>query len=134
MFLTRNSASDNVCAIERLIRIQWHSVNQFLASRNTSGTLKQTGWRFRQGNFAIASPDGRCGSAYQGDGPQVFLLCLIMRCPPTVRLLIVLGPCHQANAVLSRPTTGLSALAPAQRAGGVLGMFSSLEVKVLYPT
>jgi hypothetical protein len=22
--------------------------------RNTSGTLKQTGWRFRQGNFAIA--------------------------------------------------------------------------------
>jgi integration host factor subunit alpha len=65
-------------------------VNQFLASRNTSGTLKQTGWRFRQGNFAIASPDGRCGSAYQGDGPQVFLLFLIMRCPPTVRLLIVL--------------------------------------------
>jgi len=33
---------------------------------------------------------GRCGSAYQGDGPQVFLLFLIMRCPPTVRLLIVL--------------------------------------------
>jgi hypothetical protein len=26
-------------------------VNQFLASRNTHGTFKQTGWRFRQGNF-----------------------------------------------------------------------------------
>src|SRR5271156_3313101 len=33
---------------------------------------------------------GRCGSAHQGDGPQVFLLFLIMRCTPTVRLLIVL--------------------------------------------
>jgi hypothetical protein len=33
---------------------------------------------------------GRCGSAYQGDGPQAFLLFLIMRCPPSVRLLIVL--------------------------------------------
>ena len=36
-----------------------------------------------------------------------------------------------AIAVLS---TGLSALAPAQRAGGVLGMLSSLEVKVFCPT
>ena len=34
-----------------------------------------------------------------------------------------------AIAVLSI-ATGLSALAPAQRAGGVLGMLSSLEVKV----
>jgi hypothetical protein len=34
----------------------------------------------------------------------------------------------------SRPATGLSALAPAQRAGGVLGMLSSLEVKVFCPT
>ena len=39
-----------------------------------------------------------------------------------------------AIAVLSPPVTSLSALAPAQRAGGVLGMLSSLEVKVLYPT
>jgi hypothetical protein len=31
-------------------------VNQFLASRNIHSTLKQTGWRFRQGNFAIAAP------------------------------------------------------------------------------
>ena len=38
-----------------------------------------------------------------------------------------------AIAVLSI-ATGLSALAPAQRAGGVLGMLTSLEVKVLYPT
>ena len=35
---------------------------------------------------------------------------------------------------VSQPAAGLSALAPAQRAGGVLGMLSSLEVKVLYPT
>jgi hypothetical protein len=51
MFLTRvfqivargrNSASDNCCANKRLIHIQWHSVNQFLASRNTYGTFKQT--------------------------------------------------------------------------------------------
>ena len=34
----------------------------------------------------------------------------------------------------SQPATGLSALAPAQRAGGVLGMLSSLEVKVFCPT
>jgi hypothetical protein len=40
---------------------------------------------------------------------------------------------NPAIAVLSA-ATGLSALAPAQRAGGVLGMFSSLEVRVLYPT
>ena len=38
-------------------------------------------------------------------------------------------------AIVSSPSaTSLSALAPAQRAGGVLGMLSSLEVKVLYPT
>jgi hypothetical protein len=39
-----------------------------------------------------------------------------------------------AIAVLSPPVTSLSALAPAQRAGGVLGMLSSLEVKVFCPT
>jgi hypothetical protein len=31
-------------------------VNQFLASRNIYGTFKQPSWRFRQGNFAVASP------------------------------------------------------------------------------
>jgi hypothetical protein len=60
----------------------------------------------------------------------MILLFFIMRCTPTIRELIVATPLS-----LSSPSaTGLSALAPAQRAGGVLGMLSSLEVKVLYPT
>src|SRR5271169_4729686 len=50
----RNSTSDNQCAINRSIGVQRHGVNQFLASRNIHGTFKQTGWRFRQGNFVIA--------------------------------------------------------------------------------
>jgi len=96
-------------------------VKQFLASRNIDGTFKQTAWRFRQGNFChrvIGAADvaGR----------------MIMCCTPTVRLLIALN--LPAVAVLSQPATGLSALAPAQRAGGVLGMLSSLEVKVFCPT
>ena len=60
----------------------------------------------------------------------MIFLFFIMRCTPIIRELIVATPLS-----LSSPSaTGLSALAPAQRAGGVLGMLSSLEVKVLYPT
>jgi hypothetical protein len=33
-----------VARINRSIRFQWHSVNQFLASRNTDGTFKQIGF------------------------------------------------------------------------------------------
>jgi hypothetical protein len=40
---------------------------------------------------------------------------------------------NPAIAVLSIGHQSLGSC-PAQRAGGVLGMFSSLEVKVLYPT
>jgi hypothetical protein len=54
-----------------------------------------------------------------------------MCCTPTVRLLIVLTLPPRYPL---KPATGLSALAPAQRAGGVLGMLSSLEVKVFCPT
>jgi hypothetical protein len=60
----------------------------------------------------------------------MILLFLIMRCTPTIRELIEATPL----SLFSQLASGLSALAPAQRAGGVLGMFSSLEVKVLYPT
>ena len=60
----------------------------------------------------------------------MILLFLIMRCTPTICELIVATPLS-----LSSPSaTGLSALASAQRAGGVLGMLSSLEVKVFCPT
>jgi hypothetical protein len=60
----------------------------------------------------------------------MILLFLIMRCTPTIRELIE----ATLLSLSSQSATSLSALAPAQRAGGVLGMFSSLEVKVLYPT
>jgi hypothetical protein len=41
----RNSTSDCHCAI-RSICVQWHGVNQFLASRNIYGKFKQTGLRY----------------------------------------------------------------------------------------
>jgi hypothetical protein len=40
----RNRASDNCRAMNRSIRFQWHSVNQFFASRNADGTFKQIGF------------------------------------------------------------------------------------------
>ena len=56
-----------------------------------------------------------------------------MCCTPTVRLLIVLTLPPSYRCPLNRPPAP-STLAPAQRAGGVLGMLSSLEVKVFCPT
>jgi hypothetical protein len=51
--------------------------------------------------------------AVKGCWPQMILLFLIMRCTPTMRELIEATPLS-----LSSPSaTGLSALAPAQRAG-----------------
>jgi hypothetical protein len=110
----RNSASDNCCAINRSIRIQWHSVNQFLASRNTYGTFKQTGLRYSSSQFCHCVI-GRVDVVrrVRGGWPQMILLFFIMRCTPTIRELIVATPLS-----LSSPSaTGLSALAPAQRAG-----------------
>jgi hypothetical protein len=66
----------------------------------------------------------------KGGWPQMILLFLIMRWTPTIRELIEATPLSPS----SPSATSLSVLAPAQRAGGVLGMLSSLEVKVLYPT
>ena len=107
----RNSASDNYCAINRSIRIQWHSVNQFLASRNTYGTFKQTVCAIRQANFVIAP--GRCGSPRErglaADDLAVFHHALHA---DNTRV-------DRGNPLsLSSPSaTGLSALAPAERAG-----------------
>ncbi len=96
----RNSASDNCCAINRSIRIQWHSVNQFLASRNTYGTFKQTGLRYSSSQFChcvIGRVVAVFHHALHADNTRV----------------------DRGNPLsLSSPSaTGLSALAPAQRAG-----------------
>src|SRR5271169_6293350 len=112
----RNSTSDNQCAINRSIGVQRHGVNQFLASRNIHGTFKQTGWRFRQGNFVIAL--------------SVRWMCLaVSECWPADHL-DAFDHALRANSTLvdrvdlatplslsSRLATGLSAPAPAQRAG-----------------
>ena len=98
-------------------------------SGNIVGTFKQTAGCFRQDNSY------HCVRSAADDVPGR------MRVLTRTRSLL------QANKTLinridlatplsssSRLATGLSALAPAQRAGGVLGMLSSLEVKVFCPT
>src|SRR5215469_6635302 len=108
----RNSTSDNYCASNRSIGVQPHGENQFLASQNIDGTFKQTGWRFRQGNFChcvIGAADDVAGR---------------------IRIRAARDHVLHANSTLvdrvdlatplslsSQPATGLSALAPAQRAG-----------------
>ena len=74
---SRNSASDNCCAINRLICIQWHSANQFLASRNTCGTFKQTGLRCSSSQFlSLRCRLGRCGSPCE-TGPAAVDLAVL---------------------------------------------------------
>ena len=87
----RPSTSDNHCAIDRLICVRRHGVNQFLARRNIHGTFKQTGLRYssRQLCHCVVGR-GRCDSPHQSAGPQTSLLFLIMRCTPTIHELIVL--------------------------------------------
>jgi hypothetical protein len=87
-------------------------VNQFLASRNIDGTFKQIAWRFRQGNFChcvIGAADdvaGRMRIRAARDHVLHANSTLVDRVdlatPPSLS---------------SRPDAGLSALAPAQRAG-----------------
>jgi hypothetical protein len=43
--VAENGTSDNHCAIDRWISVQWHGVEQFLASRSMHGAFKQTGLR-----------------------------------------------------------------------------------------
>jgi hypothetical protein len=98
--------------------VQWHGVNQFLASRNIHGSI-QANWfalfvkailslRLSVGSLWLAASE--CRSA---DDPLLFL---IMRRTPRIHELIVLT-LPPPPSLSSRPADGLSALAPAQRAG-----------------
>ena len=78
--------------------------------QNIDGTFKQTGWRFRQGNFC----HGVICAADDVGGRMRVLPRAITRCTPTVRLLIVLI-CHPAIAVLS---TGHRPVGSCSRAAG----------------
>jgi hypothetical protein len=93
-------------------------VNQFLASRNIHGSI-QANWfalfvkailslRLSVGSLWLAASE--CRSA---DDPLLFL---IMRRTPRIHELIVLT-LPPPPSLSSRPADGLSALAPAQRAG-----------------
>jgi len=105
-----NGTPDNWRAINRLIGVQRHGVNQFLASE-ISRPFKQTDCRFRQGFLSLRYLCGRCGLQHQGTGQR-----LIMRCASTVRLVDRVD-FPTALSLSSRSAPGLSALAPAQRAG-----------------
>src|SRR5258705_2937006 len=85
----RNSTFDNPCVINRSIGVQRHGVNQFLASRNIQGRFKQTGLRCSSRQFlSLRCGWGRCGSPHhQGTGPQIILMCLIMRRTPNGALV-----------------------------------------------
>src|ERR1700737_5643208 len=53
------ATSYNFCAINWSIGVQWHGVNQFLASRNTYATFKQTGLRYSSSQFFFCCVIGR---------------------------------------------------------------------------
>ena len=113
----RNSTSHNHCAIDRSIGVRWHGADQFLASRNIHGTFKQTWFAL----FVKTTLSLRYG------GVDV-TRCI--RVPACQMILAVLDHALHADntsadrvdlatspSLSSRPATGLSALAPAQRAG-----------------
>jgi hypothetical protein len=87
--------------------IQSHSVNQFLASRNTYGTFKQTGLRYSSSqNVFLYLRYSRVDVVRRERvaAPDV-LLFLIMRCTPTIRELIEATPIS-----LSSPSLPVSRL------------------------
>jgi len=108
----RNSASDNHCAINRSIDVQRHGVNQFLASRTIDGTFKQAGWRFSSRQFFIIALSVRpmMRLAHEDADPRDHVLHANTTLVDRVDLATPLS-------LSSQPATGLSALAPAQRAG-----------------
>ena len=121
--------ADNHCAINRSIDVQRHGVNQFLASGNIDGTFKQTAGCFRQDNSY------HCVRSAADDVPgRMRVLTRTRSLLHANKTLINRIDLATPLSSSSRLATGLSALAPAQRAGGVLGMLSSLEVKVFCPT
>src|SRR6267142_3717013 len=89
-----------------------------LRAEISHGTFKQTGLRYSSRQFlSLRYGWGRYGSPHhQGAGRQIISMCLMMRCTPNSALVdrvdfatpLTLSP---------RSVTGLSALAPAQRAG-----------------
>src|SRR5882757_3711779 len=115
----RNSTSDNHRAINRSIGVQRHGVNQFVASRNIPRHI-QANWfaLFVKAILSLRYGWGRCGSPHhQGAGPQIISMCLIMRrCTPNSALVDRVDVATPLS-LSSRSVTGLSALAPARRAG-----------------
>jgi hypothetical protein len=100
-------------------------VNQFLASRiETAHSSKLVG-AFVKAIFVIDAADDVAGRMIRAARDHV------LHANSTVVDRVDLAT---PLSLTSQPATGPSTLAPAQRAGGVLGMLSSLEVKVLYPT
>ena len=79
-------------------------MNRFPASRNIDGTFKQTGWRFRQANFCrcVISAADVAGSIICCNANSTLVDRVDLATP---------------LSLFSQLATGLSALAPAQRAG-----------------
>src|ERR1700740_2660939 len=103
----RNSTSDNHCAINRSFNVQRHGVNQFLASGNIDGTFKKLVGAFVKASFyhcVIGAADDVAG--------RMRMLTRARSCVALVDRVDLATPL----SVLST-STGLSAPAPAQRAG-----------------
>src|SRR5882672_379707 len=99
----RNSTSDNHCAINRSIGVQWHGVNQFLASRNIPRHI-QANWfaLFVKAIFVIALRVGSMWlAASSGCWAADHSMCLIMRRTPNSALVDRVDFATPAIAVLS---------------------------------
>jgi hypothetical protein len=79
-------------------------VYQFSASRNIDGTFNQTGWRVRQGNF--------CHCVISAADAAGLIICCNANSTLVDRVDLA-----TPLSLFSQLATGLSALAPAQRAG-----------------
>jgi hypothetical protein len=109
-----NGTFDNHCAINRSTRGQWHSVNQFLASKNPRAHSSNLVCANRQGDLVIFVRGADLASR-QGAGPQMVGGALINASRRHRRELIVLTlppryhrPLHQLPASrLLPPRSGL---------------------------
>src|SRR6516225_7580376 len=107
----RNGTSDNCCAINRSIGVQRHGVNQFLASRNIHGHSSKLVAAFVKAIFVIALSVRSTWLAASGYWPA--LDHALHANSPLVDRVDLAAPL----SLSSRSAPGLSALAPAQRAG-----------------
>jgi hypothetical protein len=88
---SRNSTSDNHCAIDRSICVRWHGVNQFLARRDIHGTFKQTGLRYSSRQLLSLRYGGvDVTRRIRVPACQMILGVPDMRRTPTIHELIVL--------------------------------------------